>query len=105
MKTSHPYEFLIRWDQQGNLAGAHVVWREVYTEDGEIITERMSDAQPVAIGQAEGFPLASVLDLALVDALEGLDGAAVALAERDATIAGLEATIAALVAEAQPAAA
>lgn len=62
METSkHPYEFLVRWDQQGMLSGAHVIWRYVMRDGDVIVTESLSLAEPVAVGLSGGFPLADIL--------------------------------------------
>ena len=94
MKTTHPYELLVRWDQSGAMAGAHVIWREVFTEGDEVVAERLSEAQTVAVGEATGFPIATILDRALIDALSALDAAREIVAASDTLIAQLRADLA-----------
>ncbi|KAA0593711.1 hypothetical protein J2848_006741 [Azospirillum lipoferum] len=70
--TKLPYEFLVRWDQQGNLAGAHVQFRFVTTdESGTVIGEFVGPAEPVAAAGANGFPLAAVLTQEQIAAFAG----------------------------------
>ncbi|MCC6779777.1 MAG: hypothetical protein IT537_24615 [Hyphomicrobiales bacterium] len=58
-----PYEVLFRFDEFGALAGAHVQWRHVITDDaGSKVAEAIEHAKPVAIGEREGFPLTDILD-------------------------------------------
>ena len=93
----HPYELLIRWDQAGALAGAHVQHRYVITgDDGAVITETLGGAEPLTLDTAAGFPLGDLLSQAQADALTSL---ATAPAERDAAlarVAELEAQLAAI---------
>lgn len=86
MKSIQPYELLIRWDQTGVISGAHVQWREVFTEDEEVIAERLLDAQPLDVGVEGGFPASEIIGNALTDALASL-------AQRDAEIARLKADV------------
>lgn len=80
--TKHPYELLIRWDQNGALAGAHVQYRYVINrDDGERIGETLGKAEPLALGD---FPLTDVLSQAQADALAQVMAVAV---ERDALMA------------------
>lgn len=59
--TRQPYEFLVRWDQQGVLCGAHAIWRLIITDNGQMIGESLSPAEPVSVAAADGFPLQDVL--------------------------------------------
>lgn len=92
-----PYELLIRWDQSGALAGAHVQHRYVITgDDGAVITETLGGAEPLTLDTAAGFPLGDLLTQVQADALTAK---ATADAERDAAlarVAELEAQFAAL---------
>ncbi len=60
--TRQPYEVLFRFDEAGALVGAHVQWRHVITDDAGVkVAEALEHAKPVALGQAEGFPLADIM--------------------------------------------
>lgn len=64
---THPYEFLVRWDANGKLQGAHVQWRHVIKDDaGAIVGESLSNAEPVG---ENGFPLDNILSQTQIDAL------------------------------------
>lgn len=84
--TKQPYEFLVRWDQDGNLQGAHIQYRYVVRgDDGAVITETLGPAEPVAAGAFnKGFPLKDVIGKAAADALATVNaqGAALKLADR-----------------------
>ncbi|MFC5311314.1 hypothetical protein [Azospirillum rugosum] len=84
MKTEkHAYEFLVRWDRDGRLSGAHAQFRYVTRdEDGAVLGEFIGAAEPVAVAGADGFPLSDILDQTLT----------AALAERDALAARLAGT-------------
>lgn len=64
-----PYEFLVRWDANGNLAAAHVGFRKVGQLDGVIVSGVPMPVQSVALGLADGFPLSDILDQIQIDAL------------------------------------
>jgi len=68
-ETKTPYEFLVRWNQNGEIAGAHVGFYDTVLRDGVIIAQTTSNVESVAIGLQEGFPLSDVLDQTLIDAL------------------------------------
>lgn len=68
-ESTVPYEFLVRWDQSGNLTAAHVGFRRVARLDGAVVADVALPVQPVAVGLSEGFPLADILDQTLIDAL------------------------------------
>lgn len=61
VKTTQPYEFLIRWDQDGAVSGQHVQYREVVkdTETGEIYSDKPGDALPIT--EMGDYPLSDVL--------------------------------------------
>ena len=135
--TIQPYEFLVRFDSAGALAGMHYQTRAIYRDDdGTIITERIGDPQPVeagsdvltaVLGDLNTAALAQVQNLtaqlatAKADAqtaattaasglalvqqtLQGVQADSVKRSEDDqATIAGLQAQIATLTAQAQAA--
>lgn len=87
-----PYEFLVRWDQNGAVSGAHVQWRTVVTEDGVFAGETVGAAEPVGMTDgAAGFPLTDILSQMTADALAAVNALA---AERNllaARVAELEA--------------
>ena len=58
-----PYEFLVRWDKDGIIAGAHVGFRTITRKDGAVIADTLDAVLPVAIGIKEGFPLAEIFAL------------------------------------------
>lgn len=64
--TKQPYELLIRWDQEGALSGAHVQHRYIIRDGDKVISESLSDAEPLAL---DGFPLGDVLGEAQIAAL------------------------------------
>ncbi|WP_372400539.1 hypothetical protein ABMY26_35935 (plasmid) [Azospirillum sp. HJ39] len=80
--TKQPYEFLVRWDTEGRLSGAHAQFRYITLDkDGMPIGEFIGAAEPVAAAGATGFPLAEILSPLQIAALAERDAA---LAERDA---------------------
>lgn len=93
-----PYEFLVRWDQDGKLVAAHVQWLYVSREDGVVVSAKESQAEPVAIGKMKtGFPVADILDDVTSDSLiaredaeaardDALNAKAAAEAERDSAM-------------------
>lgn len=86
MRTKQlPYEFMVRWDGNGRLAGAHAQFRYVTTaDDGTLIGEFVGAAEPVAVAGANGFPLADILSDIQAAALASLQAVT---AERDALAA------------------
>lgn len=60
-QTKTPYEFLARWDDAGNLRGAHVVFREAIIDAGVEISSKIGDAMSVSLAGGAGFPLAQIL--------------------------------------------
>jgi hypothetical protein len=94
--TKTPYELLIRWNQAGALAGAHVQHRYVIKDGDAVIGETLGGAEPLTLDTAVGFPLGDLLSQAQADALTAK---AAADAERDAAlarVADLETQLAAL---------
>lgn len=81
----HPYELLVRWDQDGKISGAHVRWRYVVKDDGtgETVGETLTEAEPVAVASGKGFPLQDILSQVHSDALIELSKAQAQLAERE----------------------
>lgn len=49
-----PNEFLVRWDDAGNLKGAHIAHRIAYVDDatGDEAFSKFGDPQPVGLGNA-----------------------------------------------------
>jgi hypothetical protein len=64
-----PYEFLIRWNNDGTISGAHIGFLETILKDGEILTQKQNNVESVEIGLNEGFPLSNILDQVLIDSL------------------------------------
>lgn len=77
MQTNRqPYEFLVRWSADGELSGAHVQWRFITSDaDGKVVGEFLSDPEPVAMADQNGFPLSQVLDAIQIAALRGREAA------------------------------
>ena len=83
--TTLPYEILIRFDEAGQLKGAHKIVRRLVALDGEILKDEVGQAQPIRTDDAEASDgLWGVLGQALTSALASL-------ALRDQRIAELEA--------------
>jgi len=68
-ETRTPYEFLVRWNQDSTLSGAHVGFLDTVLKDGEILSQKQNNVESVAIGLQEGFPLDDILEQTLIDAL------------------------------------
>jgi hypothetical protein len=73
-KVKRPYEFLVRWGDNGEIAGAHVQFIEQVIEDGQVIASKIGDALPVSLAGEHGFPLAELLDQKHIIALETIEG-------------------------------
>lgn len=56
-----PYEFLIRFNNEGRVNGAHIAYTETIIKDGQVIHSRQTDPQSVTLGIDEGFPLEDIL--------------------------------------------
>lgn len=56
-----PYEFLIRFNNEGRVNGAHIAYTETIIKDGQIIHSKQTDPQAVTLGIDEGFPLEDIL--------------------------------------------
>jgi len=115
-KTSTPYEFLVRMNKDGTIAGAHIKFLDTYTDAGVIIQQVEGEAQPVSVAGSAGFPMDTILSaiqsaaLATVEvekadcatakaetakATEALTAAQAVIANKDAEIAALKAKAAA----------
>jgi hypothetical protein len=68
-ETRTPYEFLVRWNQDSTISGAHVGFLDTVLKDGQVLTQKQNNVQSVALGLQEGFPLSDVLEQVLIDAL------------------------------------
>lgn len=58
-KTKQPYEFLIRWTD-GKISGAHIKFLETVFEDGVMLAQKETNAEPVELAIEAGFPMADV---------------------------------------------
>jgi hypothetical protein len=68
-----PYEFLVRWNSDGTISGAHISWLDTLYKDDEILTQSPTPVESVAIAEQEGYPLNDVLSQVLLDALKELE--------------------------------
>jgi hypothetical protein len=68
-----PYEFLVRWNPDGTISGAHISWLDTLYKDDEILTQSPTPVESVAIAEQEGYPLNDVLSQVLLDALKELE--------------------------------
>jgi hypothetical protein len=68
-ETRTPYEFLVRWNQDNTISGAHIGFLDTVLKDGQVLTQKQNNVQSVALGLQEGFPLSDVLEQVLIDAL------------------------------------
>lgn len=68
-EIKRPYEALFRWDDAGNLRGAHVRWRTVVLKDDVEIASREGPPEYVAVAGADGYPLADIMEQVTKDAL------------------------------------
>lgn len=65
-----PYEFLVRWGEDGKLRGAHVGFATTIIEaDGTVSGWHPQPVMPVGQGNAKGYPLTDILDRLHADAL------------------------------------
>jgi hypothetical protein len=62
-----PNEFLVRWNNEGVIQGAHVGWLDTVLKDGVILSQSETNVESVAIGLSEGFPLTDILTQLQVD--------------------------------------
>ena len=60
-KIRTPYEFLVRFEN-GNVKGAHIGWVDKYIDNGVEVAQNIS-VEAVAMGETQGFPLDSIIDL------------------------------------------
>ncbi len=62
-----PYELLVRWDQAGKLAGAHIQYRYVITDGHTVIGESVGAAEPIT--EDSEFKLTDAMAQVQADAL------------------------------------
>lgn len=111
-----PHEFLVRWDDAGNLKGAHIAYREAFTDDAGVEQfSKFADPRPVALTDAtllaaissdinaaaiaDGETKAAQIATLTADLQSTQEGKAAAESARDAAlaqVAGLQAQLAAL---------
>jgi hypothetical protein len=93
-----PYEFLIRYDNQGNLQGAHVQFQYLVMDGNVQVATSIGVAEKVAVleGDNTGFDLADIVGQAMVDLQVALDAKIDELAAAQAEIAALQAQLEAL---------
>lgn len=61
MLVKTPYEFLVRMNKDGTIAGAHVKFLDTYTDNGVFISHTEGEAQPVSVAGSAGFPMDTIL--------------------------------------------
>jgi hypothetical protein len=77
------YEFLLRGDESGNLAGMHYQERAVYRdESGNKLFERLLDPQPVAAGSERVGKIIPALNAAALATIEAKDAQIAALTKQ-----------------------
>jgi hypothetical protein len=64
-----PNEFLVRWNNEGVIQGAHVGWLDTVLKDGVVLSQTETNVESVAIGLSEGFPLTDILTQLQVDCI------------------------------------
>ena len=87
MKVQTPYEFLVRINKDGTIAGAHVKYLTTVTDDvtKEILSQTEGAAAPVAMAVADkGFPIADILSAIQSAALVTVDAEKAKAAASDA---------------------
>jgi predicted RNase H-like nuclease (RuvC/YqgF family) len=62
-----PNEFLVRWNKEGLIQGAHVGWLDTVLKDGVVLSQTETNVESVAMGLQEGFPLTDILTQLQVD--------------------------------------
>lgn len=69
-----PYELLVRWNDQGQLQGAHCQWLgKLKAPDGTVIAAQPMPIEPIALAEDRGFPIGTVFDRVTIDALKRVD--------------------------------
>lgn len=73
-ETRTPYEFLVRWNDEGALVGAQVQFLEKTFKDGVCIAANVTPAAPVAVlNGSEGFDLPTLVGQIVVDQQKRVD--------------------------------
>jgi hypothetical protein len=62
-----PNEFLVRWNNEGVIQGAHVGWLDTVLKDGVVLSQTETNVESVAVGLSDGFPLADILTQLQID--------------------------------------
>jgi hypothetical protein len=62
-----PNEFLVRWNKEGVIQGAHVGWLDTVLKDGVVLSQTETNVESVAVGLSDGFPLTDILTQLQVD--------------------------------------
>jgi hypothetical protein len=62
-----PNEFLVRWNSEGVIQGAHVGWLDTVLKDGVVLSQSETNVESVAVGLSDGFPLVDILTQLQVD--------------------------------------
>ena len=57
-----PYEFLVRFDNDGKLKGAHIGFVEKVFKDKTEISTTITNVMPVSFSNEEGFPIKDILN-------------------------------------------
>lgn len=79
-----PYELLVRWDEAGELKGAHAQFLDTITDDaGNVLAQKVGPAMPIAVAGREGFPLADVLDAVQISALKATEAAQAEVTQKE----------------------
>jgi hypothetical protein len=64
-----PNEFLVRWNREGLIQGAHVGWLDTVLKDGVVLSQTETNVESVATGLSDGFPLGDILTQLQVDCI------------------------------------
>jgi hypothetical protein len=64
-----PNEFLVRWNREGLIQGAHVGWLDTVLKDGVVLSQSETNVESVAVGLSDGFPLTDILTQLQVDCI------------------------------------
>jgi hypothetical protein len=64
-----PNEFLVRWNREGVIQGAHVGWLDTVLKDGVVLSQTETNVESVEMGLQEGFPLTDILTQLQVDCI------------------------------------
>ncbi len=73
VEHSSPYEFLVRWNPDGTISGAHIGFRTQLIKDGVVVLESADPVKAVALADTEGFPLGDILGVTQIAALKTIE--------------------------------